>query len=97
MFAFLFVFQIRLTNGQTLTQTFNSKEQLSAVRLYVEMNRSDGEGPFSLMTNFPKKVFQSDDYEKPLDILGNVLICKGCCYIIQKPYETVFFILGFYS
>ncbi|XP_067009971.1 UBX domain-containing protein 1 [Anabrus simplex] len=64
--------QIRLTNGQALTQTFGSKEQLSAVRLYVEMNRTDGDGPFSLMTNFPKKIFTDDDYEKPLDILGLV-------------------------
>ncbi|XP_046663538.1 UBX domain-containing protein 1 [Homalodisca vitripennis] len=64
--------QIRLTNGQTLQQTFNPKEQLSAVRLYVEMNRSDGDGPFSLMTNFPKKIFQDEDYEKPLDLLGLV-------------------------
>ena len=62
--------QIRLTNGQALTQTFGSKEQLSAVRLYVEMNRTDGAGPFSLMTNFPKKIFSEDDYEKPLDLLG---------------------------
>ncbi|XP_021919770.1 UBX domain-containing protein 1 isoform X2 [Zootermopsis nevadensis] len=64
--------QIRLTNGQALTQTFGSKEQLSAVRLYVEMNRTDGSGPFCLMTNFPKKVFSDDDYEKPLDLLGLV-------------------------
>lgn len=67
---FFFLFQIRLTNGQTLTETFNPKEQLSAVRLYIEMHRSDGDGPFSLMTNFPKKVFQEEDYDKPLDILG---------------------------
>jgi hypothetical protein len=65
--------QIRLTNGQALTQTFGSKEQLSAVRLYVEMNRTDESGPFSLMTNFPKKVFTDDDYEKPLDLLGMLL------------------------
>ncbi|KAJ9578760.1 hypothetical protein L9F63_005018 [Diploptera punctata] len=64
--------QIRLTNGQALTQTFGSKEQLSAVRLYVEMNRTDEAGPFSLMTNFPKKIFTEDDYEKPLDLLGLV-------------------------
>ncbi|XP_069689431.1 UBX domain-containing protein 1 isoform X4 [Periplaneta americana] len=64
--------QIRLTNGQALTQTFGSKEQLSAVRLYIEMNRTDGSGPFSLMTSFPKKIFTDDDYEKPLDLLGLV-------------------------
>ncbi|KAK7791674.1 hypothetical protein R5R35_002044 [Gryllus longicercus] len=64
--------QIRLTNGQALTQTFGAKEQLSAVRLYVEMNRTDGEGHFLLMTNFPKKIFSEEDYEKPLDVLGLV-------------------------
>lgn len=62
--------QIRLTNGQALTHTFGSKEQLSAVRLYVEMNRTDGSEPFSLMTTFPKKVFSDDDYEAPLEVLG---------------------------
>lgn len=64
--------QIRLTNGQTLTQSFGSKEELAAVRLYIEMNRTDGSGPFTLMTSFPKKVFTEDDMEKPLYQLGLV-------------------------
>lgn len=62
--------QIRLTNGQALTSTFGCKEQLSAVRLYIEMNRTDMGGPFNLMTNFPKKIFDEEDFEKPLDVLG---------------------------
>lgn len=62
--------QIRLTNGSALTYTFGAKEPLSAVRLYVEMNRTDEQGPFSLMTSFPRKVFSDDDYDKPLDVLG---------------------------
>lgn len=64
------ILQIRLTNGKTLTQSFGSKEQLSAVRLFVEMNRTDDCGPFNLMTNFPKKVFTEEDYDVPLDVLG---------------------------
>ena len=64
-------FQIRLTNGQALTQTFGAKEPLSAVCLYVELNRTDGQtAPFSLMTSFPRKVFGPDDMDKPLDALG---------------------------
>lgn len=59
-----------MTNGQTLTQTFGSKEQLSAVRLYIEMNRKDTPGPFTLITSFPRKVFTDDDYDTPLDVLG---------------------------
>lgn len=64
--------QIRLTNGQTLTQTFGANEELAAVRLYVELNRTDGDLPFTLMTNFPKKVFTEEDYSKPLSTLGLV-------------------------
>ncbi|XP_042899566.1 UBX domain-containing protein 1-B isoform X2 [Parasteatoda tepidariorum] len=64
--------QIRLTNGQCLTQTFKPNEELAAVRLYVEMNRTDGDGPFTLMTNFPKKVFTSSDMNCPLSELGLV-------------------------
>jgi len=47
---------------------------MAAVRVYIELNRSDGDAPFCLMTSFPRKVFTSDDYEKPLDELGNVII-----------------------
>ena len=35
------------------------------------MNRPDGDtSRFSLMTNFPKKVFSEEDYEKPLEQVG---------------------------
>ena len=64
------IFQIRLTNGQALTQSFSVKEPLAAVKLYVEMNRTDPPCLFNLMTNFPKKVFTGEDYEKPLTELG---------------------------
>ncbi|XP_066598181.1 UBX domain-containing protein 1-A-like [Prorops nasuta] len=76
--------QIRLTNGQILTQSFGSKEQLSAVRLFIDMNRTDGSGTFTLMTNFPKKVFTEDDYDTPLNILGLV---PSAVIIVQKKLE----------
>lgn len=67
----VFVCQIRLLNGNVLTQTFKAKEQLSAVRLFIELNGSiDIVVPFTLMTNFPKKVFDEEDMEKPLKELG---------------------------
>ena len=75
--------QIRLPSGAPLVQTFKAKETLSAVRLYVQLNRKDGStGEVKLMTNFPKKVFDVDDYEKPLDALGLVpsavlMVTKG--------------------
>ncbi|XP_025992920.1 UBX domain-containing protein 1 [Solenopsis invicta] len=76
--------QLRLTNGQTLTQSFGSKEQLSAVRLFIEMNRTDGNGPFQLMTTFPKKIFTDEDYDTPLDVLGLV---PSAVVIVQKKVE----------
>lgn len=65
--------QVRQTNGQPLVHTFGAKESLAAVRLYLEMNRTDGgSGQVKLMTNFPKKVFSDDDYENSLENLGLV-------------------------
>ncbi|XP_057655626.1 UBX domain-containing protein 1 [Diorhabda carinulata] len=61
--------QIRLPDGSSVTQSFGAKEPLSAVRLFIEMKRNNTQEPFNLMTNFPKKVFQSDDYDKPLESL----------------------------
>lgn len=63
--------QIRLLDGSTLVETFDVKEQLSAVRLFIQMKQGIDK-PFSLMTNFPRKVYEDDDYEKPLEILGLV-------------------------
>ncbi|GFQ97767.1 UBX domain-containing protein 1 [Trichonephila clavata] len=73
--------QVRLTNGQCLTHTFRPNEELAAVRLFVQMNRTDGSAPFSLMTNFPKKVFTEEDMNAPLNSLGLVpsavlIVCK---------------------
>lgn len=62
--------QIRLTNGNTLTHTFGAKEPLSAVRLYVQIHRTDDPGPFTLMTSFNRYIFGPDDFDKPLDLLG---------------------------
>jgi len=65
--------QIRQTNGQAIVHSFGVKEPLAAVRLYVEMNRTDGgAGPVKFMTNFPKKVFGDDDYDNTLENLGLV-------------------------
>ncbi|XP_030385354.1 UBX domain-containing protein 1 [Scaptodrosophila lebanonensis] len=63
--------QIRLQNGSTLNGTFSAKEQLSAVRLYIQV-QTGIDTPFSLMTSFPRKVFTDEDYDKPMDVLGLV-------------------------
>lgn len=72
--------QMRLPGGETLNHTFSAKEPLAAVRLYIQMNKPEM-GAFNLRQNFPPKVYQPEDYEKPLDQLGlvpraNVLVVK---------------------
>lgn len=64
--------QIRLTSGQALTQSFQAKEPLSAVRVYVQMNGSEVPDNFTFMTTFPRKVFTPEDFDKPLSALGLV-------------------------
>ncbi|KAK2170723.1 hypothetical protein LSH36_1g22023 [Paralvinella palmiformis] len=64
--------QIRLTNGQALTHAFGAKEPLSAVRLYIQLNRTDESGDFTLMTSFPRRLFTNAEMDAPLDSLGLV-------------------------
>ncbi len=76
--------QIRLPSGSPLVQTFKAKETLSAVRLYVELNRKDGAPQGTqvrLMTSFPRRIFDEEDYEKPLDALGLV---PSAVLMVQK-------------
>ncbi|EPB78863.1 UBX domain protein [Ancylostoma ceylanicum] len=63
--------QVRLLNGQAVRQTFGASEPLSAVRLWLELNHSDGI-PFTLLQPFPRKVMTDEDYDKPLKELGLV-------------------------
>jgi len=65
-----------------MVQKFGAQEQLAAVRLYIELNRTDGSNEqFSLMTTFPKRVFSTDDYEKPLQMLGkNSMSAKSAIF-----------------
>ncbi|WKX90730.1 hypothetical protein Q1695_009517 [Nippostrongylus brasiliensis] len=63
--------QVRLLNGQAVRQSFGASEPLSAVRLWLELNHSDG-APFTLLMPFPRKVMTDEDYEKPLKELGLV-------------------------
>lgn len=64
--------QIRLTDGSTIVRKFGTNENLSAVRLWVEENRKDGNGSFNIMQTFPRKVFTNDDMMKSLSELGLV-------------------------
>ncbi|XP_067877506.1 UBX domain-containing protein 1 [Heterodontus francisci] len=74
--------QIRLLDGTQLTQSFKSREQLAAVRLYVQLKQQDDTDNFNLMTSFPRKVFSEEDMEKPLQELG--LVPSAVLFVCKK-------------
>lgn len=64
--------QFRLTNGSTITGTFQATDTLEAVRNYIHDNRTDGSTPFNLMTTFPRKTYTDRDMETSLQDAGLV-------------------------
>ncbi|XP_048586395.1 UBX domain-containing protein 1 [Nematostella vectensis] len=64
--------QFRLTNGATMTGSFQATDTLSAVVAYVQGNRTDGIAPFALMTSFPRKTFSPADMNTTLKDAGLV-------------------------
>lgn len=79
--------QVRLPDGTSLTQTFRAREQLAAVRLYVELHRGEEPGgdqyPVQLLSGFPRRAFSEADMERPLQELGLVpsavlIVAKKC-------------------
>eukprot|EP00731_Ephydatia_muelleri_P027411 Em0019g284a len=64
--------QFRLFDGKTLTHTFEALNTLEDVKSYIATNRTDSGAPYSLMTNFPKKVFTATDSRRTLKDLGLV-------------------------
>jgi len=64
--------QMRLTDGSTIKATFLPTDTLHQVFAYVETNRTDGRGAFSLMTTFPRKVYTKSDANVTLQEAGLV-------------------------
>lgn len=58
------------------------------MRLFIEMNRTDGDSPFQLMTTFPKKVFTDEDYDTPLDVLGMLYIDNLLLYTLLYIHNS---------
>lgn len=69
--------QIRLPDGKAVTEEFNAKENLAAVKVFIEINHYDL--PFRLMTAYPRKVFDDADLETPLATLG-----EDCSFVLLR-------------
>jgi len=52
--------QIRESNGNIFKRKFQSFDTIQVLHDYVSKHRTDGKQPFSLMTTFPKKIYQGE-------------------------------------
>lgn len=75
--------QVRMLDGSTLVESFDAKEQLAAVRLFVQLKLGPNPAPFGLMTTFPRKVFTAEDFDTPLDKLG--LVPSAVLIVTKTP------------
>lgn len=75
--------QVRMLDGSTLVETFDAKEQLAAVRLFVQLKLGPNPAPFGLMTTFPRKVFTAEDFDAPLEKLG--LVPSAVLIVTKAP------------
>lgn len=62
----------RLTNGHVIKAQFSPSDSLSTAKEFVDKNRTDGKHKYILMTTYPKRVFQAEDYESTLSQLDLV-------------------------
>ncbi|KAJ6645737.1 UBX domain-containing protein 1 [Pseudolycoriella hygida] len=74
--------QVRVWDGSVLTETFEAKESLAAIRLFIQLKHGDTI-PFNIMTSFPRRVFTDEDYDKPLYLLG--LVPSAVLIVTKAP------------
>ncbi|XP_031494607.1 plant UBX domain-containing protein 11 isoform X2 [Nymphaea colorata] len=63
---------IRLSDGASIRGMFSINDTLEMVKKYVDQNRTDGSGPYSLGIPYPRKLFNEQDMSKGLSELGFV-------------------------
>ena len=64
--------QFRLPSGPPVVQSFKAKEPLSAVTLWLSLHHPPADPSLSpvFSTPYPRKIFTEEDFERPLDLLG---------------------------
>jgi len=73
---------VRLLNGATIQGIFKPEDTLQTVQQWVTANRTDGTGPFYLMTTYPKKIYTYDLLNVTLKNGGFV---PSGTFVITKP------------
>ena len=75
---------IKLTNSESLTHTFNSKDPLNAVRSWVDSHRTDSDCPYMFHRSIPRVTFTESDELKSLEELE----LTPRSVLILKPLES---------
>lgn len=73
-------------DGSALMAVFKAQEPLAAVRVYVQMNSSEGED-FTLLSPYPRRVYTDLDMEKPLRELGKKKSSCDICRIASHLHS----------
>ncbi|KAK7207531.1 hypothetical protein BZA70DRAFT_17933 [Myxozyma melibiosi] len=61
---------IRLFDGSSIKQRFPLEATLGDVRVWIDSNRTDGDVPYSIISQFPHKIFSASDEQETLVALG---------------------------
>jgi hypothetical protein len=64
------VIQVRLTNGQTIKESFRPEDTLAAVKRFIDEKRTDPRAPFTMMIPMPRTVFTDSDLGRSLKDLS---------------------------
>lgn len=78
------VLMLRLTNSNTLTCQFDSKQTLNDVRKWVDEHRTDGDCPYAFHRSIPRVTFAESDELKTLETLE--LLPRSV--LLLKPLQT---------
>lgn len=62
--------QIRLTDGSRISNEFAASATIADVFAFVSQNRTDGGGPYELMTTYPRKTYGFNDQATTLKDVG---------------------------
>ncbi|MCO5573607.1 hypothetical protein L7F22_027379 [Adiantum nelumboides] len=84
----MFLIQVRLTNGKSIRESFNPKDNLAVVKKFVDQNRDDGNGLYSLAKLYPRKIFSQEDMEKSLLELN--LEDRATLVLVTSPLQQKF-------
>ena len=75
--------QIKLTNGETLKNQFKTTATLADVHMWVSLNRTDGQRPFSICSTYPRKVY-ADHELRSVTLIDAKLVPRGALIISNK-------------